>query len=63
MSGSPYDGTAFGFFFIPAKPRVKSGAAIEISEYLADESGEGNKEVQQKLTVPADDRNRAAGRH
>jgi 1-acyl-sn-glycerol-3-phosphate acyltransferase len=51
VSGSPYDGTPFGFFFIPAKARVKIGSAIDISEYLADENGEGNKEVQQKLTL------------
>ena len=52
VTGSPYDGTAFGFFFIPAKTRVKIGAAIDISEYLAEESngGNGNKEVLQKLT-------------
>jgi 1-acyl-sn-glycerol-3-phosphate acyltransferase len=50
VTGSPYDGTPFGFFFIPAKTRVKIGPAIDISEYLADGSGDGNKEVQQKLT-------------
>jgi 1-acyl-sn-glycerol-3-phosphate acyltransferase len=52
VSGSPYDGTIFGFFFIPAKARVKIGQAIDITEYLAESASEGagNKEVLQKLT-------------
>ena len=50
VTGSPKDGTPLGFFFIPAKTRVKIGPAIDISEYLAHESGDGSKEMQQKLT-------------
>lgn len=47
IEGSPNDGTAFGFFFIPARTRVKIGQPIDLSEY---ESSHGGREVLEELT-------------
>ncbi|HEX4150403.1 MAG TPA: lysophospholipid acyltransferase family protein [Pirellulales bacterium] len=48
VEASPYDGTAFGFFFIAAKTRVKVGRPIDLAPYLA---REGDKSVQGELTL------------
>ena len=47
VEGSPYGGTAFGFFFIPAKTRIKIGRPIDLSEYFDRES---DKSVMEDLT-------------
>ncbi|HEY5313279.1 MAG TPA: lysophospholipid acyltransferase family protein [Pirellulales bacterium] len=47
VEGSPYGGTAFGFFFIPAKTRIKIGQPIDLTEYLGHE---GDRRMLEKLT-------------
>lgn len=47
VEGSPYGGTAFGFFFIPAKTRIKIGQPIDLTEYLEQES---NRDVLEQMT-------------
>jgi 1-acyl-sn-glycerol-3-phosphate acyltransferase len=47
VEGSPYDGTAFGFFFIPAKTRIKIGQPIDMTEYL---EHVGDRDLLEKLT-------------
>ncbi|MGD9646706.1 MAG: lysophospholipid acyltransferase family protein [Pirellulales bacterium] len=44
---SPYDGTAYGFFFMTGKTRVVVGDLIDISEYYGREN---EKEVLEELT-------------
>jgi 1-acyl-sn-glycerol-3-phosphate acyltransferase len=46
VSGSPYDGTALGSFFMPAHARVIVGDPIDISAYY----GQDEKEVLGELT-------------
>jgi 1-acyl-sn-glycerol-3-phosphate acyltransferase len=46
VSGSPYDGTALGSFFMPAHARVVVGEPIDISAYY----DEDEKEVLAELT-------------
>jgi 1-acyl-sn-glycerol-3-phosphate acyltransferase len=47
VEGSPYDGTAFGFFFIPAKTRIKIGRPIDLTEFI---EHEGDREVLERMT-------------
>jgi 1-acyl-sn-glycerol-3-phosphate acyltransferase len=47
VSGSPYDGTALGSFFMSANARVKVGQPIDLSAYYGQE---GDKAVLQELT-------------
>ena len=41
ITGSPYDGTDYGFFFLSAKTRVKVGQPIDMAPYLAREHEPG----------------------
>jgi 1-acyl-sn-glycerol-3-phosphate acyltransferase len=47
VSGSPYDGTALGSFFMAANARVQVGKPIDLSAYYG---REGDKAVLQELT-------------
>lgn len=47
VQGSPFDGSAFGFFFIPAKTRIVVGKPIDLSEYI---DRDGHREVLEELT-------------
>lgn len=47
VEGSPYDGTAFGFFILPAKTRIKVGKPIDVAEYL---HRDGDKDMLEELT-------------
>lgn len=47
LSGTPNDGTPFGFFFIPARVRLVVGEPVDLSPWY---SRAGEKEVQAELT-------------
>ena len=47
VQGAPYNGTALGSFFMPAKARVTIGKPIDLSEYY---SRDGDRAVLQELT-------------
>jgi 1-acyl-sn-glycerol-3-phosphate acyltransferase len=47
VSGAPYDGTALGSFFMPAKARVRVGQPLDLSEYFG---RAGDKRVLEELT-------------
>jgi 1-acyl-sn-glycerol-3-phosphate acyltransferase len=47
LTGSPNDGTVFGFFFMPARVHLKIGQPLDISEFY---DRKGNREVLEDLT-------------
>ncbi len=47
VQGAPYDGTALGSFFMPARARVTIGKPIDLTEYY---SRDGDRAVLQELT-------------
>jgi len=47
ITGSPYEGSVFGFLFMTAKARLRVGEPIDISEYYG---REGQREVLDEMT-------------
>lgn len=52
VSGSPFDGTMWGFFFMPSKVRLEVGRPIDLSAYFGREKERGVlEEVTRRLLV------------